>query len=144
MNGQATGRPLNPLYNAQLNSKDQSSYQNISNNLQLQWQAAQWLRISGRLAYTRQADESDLFLPAQHSSFYATPTFEKGAYTKGYGKMTRLESMLTADVNKRIDKHLLFGTAGINVQETKYSTSSYKVIGFPSPNLSQPILATVL
>lgn len=140
LNGQAAGRPLNPLYNAQLNSKDQSNYQNISNNLQLQWQATQWMRISGRLAYTRQADESDLFLPAQHSSFYATPTFEKGSYTKGYGKMTRLESMLTADVNKRYDKHLIFGTAGVNVQETKYSTSSYKVIGFPSPNLSQPIL----
>lgn len=139
-NGQPSGRPLNPLYNASLNTIDQSTYQNFNNNLQMQWQATQWLRLSGRLGYTRQNDESDLFLPAQHSSFYATPTFDKGSYSKGYGKRTMIESMFTADVNKKIDKHLLFGTAGVNIQQDKFSTSSYKVIGFPNANLSQPIL----
>jgi TonB-linked SusC/RagA family outer membrane protein len=138
--GQGVGRPLNPLYNAQLNTKDQSTYQNINNNLQAQWQVTQWLRFSGRLAYTRQTDESDLFLPAQHSSFYATATFDKGSYTKGYGKRTRIESMITADVNKRYDNHLFFGTAGLNIQEDKFNTSSYRVIGFTSPNLNQPTL----
>jgi TonB-linked SusC/RagA family outer membrane protein len=140
LDGQKPGRPLNPLYNAHLNTKDQSTYQNINNNLQAQWQVTQSLRFSGRLAYTRQTDESDLFLPAQHSSFNATPTFDKGSYTRGYGKRTRIESMLTADVNKHYDKHLFFGTAGVNIQEDKFNTSSYKVIGFTSSSLNQPTL----
>lgn len=137
LNGQAAGRPLNPLYNANISTVDQSTYQNINNNFFAQYQATQWLRLSGRLAYTRQTDESDLFLPAQHSSFYNTPTFDKGSYTKGTGKRTRIEGMLTADANKQIGKHLFFGTAGVNFQEDKYSTTSYKVIGFPNPTLDQ-------
>jgi len=137
MNGQSVGRALNPLYNASLHTVDQSTYQNLNNNFFVQWQAAQWLRVSGRLAYTRQTDESDLFLPAQHSSFYNTPTFEKGSYTKGNGVRNRLEGMLTADLNKRYGNHLFFATTGLNFQEDKYSTSSYKVIGFPNPRLDQ-------
>jgi TonB-linked SusC/RagA family outer membrane protein len=140
LDGQPAGRATNPLYNAGLNIVDQTSYNNITNNFSLQWQVKQWLRVSGRVAFQYQADEADKFLPAQHTSFVSKPTFEKGTYTKGYGKKKNLEGMLTADVNKAIGDHMIFGTVGINANEAKYHTESFMVQGFPNPNLDQLVL----
>jgi TonB-linked SusC/RagA family outer membrane protein len=140
LDGQAVGRPTNPLYNANLNVVDQTSYNSIVNNFSMQWQVKQWLRVSGRVAYQYQADESDKFLPAQHTSFVSKPTFEKGTYTKGYGKKNNIETMLTADINKAVGDHLIFGTVGINTSQAKYHTEMFTVQGFPNPNLDQLVL----
>ncbi len=134
------GRPTNPLYNAGLNIVDQTSYNNIVNNFSTQWQAAQWLKFTGRFAYQYQADESDEFLPAQHTAFVNKPTFEKGSYTKGYGKRQSMEGMVTADMNKLIGLHQFFATVGANIQQTKYNTESFRVEGFPNPRLDQLVL----
>lgn len=140
LDGQGVGRPTNPLYNASLNLVDQTSYNNIINNFSIQWQAAQWLRFTGRFAYQYQADESDRFLPAQHTSFVTKPTFEKGTYTKGYGKRNNFESLITADFNKAFGRNQIFATAGANIQQTKYHTESFTVQGFPNPRLDQLVL----
>lgn len=137
LDGQAVGRAANPLYNAGLNITDQTTYQNVVNNFSLQWQAKNWLRFTSRVAYQTQSDELDRFLPGQHTSFSTKPTFEKGSYTKGYGKRHSLEGMLTADANKRIGKHLIFATAGANLQEVKSTSETFMVQGFTNPNLDQ-------
>lgn len=140
LDGQGPGRAANPLYNASLNIRDQTTYQNVINNFSLQWQAARWLRVTSRIAYQTQSDESDLFLPGQHTSFSRKTTFEKGSYTKGYGKRHSLEGMLTADANERIGKHLFFATAGMNLQQVKTQTEAFMVQGFSNPSLDQLVL----
>ncbi|SDJ13347.1 TonB-linked outer membrane protein, SusC/RagA family [Pedobacter sp. ok626] len=134
------GRPLNPLYNASLNIKDQTSFRGITNNFETRWQAKEWLRLTGRLSYTTQNDESDIFLPAQHSSFAEKPTFEKGSYTKGLGKNQRIEGFLTAEANKNFDKHFLSASATLNVKENTFDTQFIRVEGFPNPTLDELIL----
>ena len=140
LDGWPVGRPTNPLYNASLNIVDKKTYQNLVNNFSTQWQAAQWLRFTGRFAYQYQADESDIFLPAQHTSFVSRPTFEKGSYTKGYGKKQSMEGMITADMNKLVGRHQFFGTLGANIQQLKYNTETFRVEGFPNPRLDQLVL----
>lgn len=135
-----TGRPVNPLYNASLNITDQNSFKGITNNFETRWQAQDWLRITGRLSYTQQSDQSDIFLPAQHSSFANIATFEKGSYTKGTGNMQRIEGFLTGEANKAFKKHFLSASATLNVMESSYDTQSIRVQGFPNPNLDQLIL----
>lgn len=130
-----TDRPTNPLYNASLSLTDQTRYTNLMNNTALQWQVNPWLRLSGSLALQFQWDESDKFLPGQHTSFANTPTFEKGSYDKGYGKRVNYDANLGANINKAIDKHLIFGTLGFNAQQIKSSTNMYTVIGFPNARL---------
>ncbi|TKC05978.1 SusC/RagA family TonB-linked outer membrane protein [Pedobacter frigoris] len=134
------GRPVNPLYNASLNIADRTGYRGITNNFETRWQAKEWLRLTGRLSYTKQNDESDIFLPAQHSSFANITTFEKGSYTKGTGDLERLEGFLTGEANKNFGKHFLSGSATLNIQEVTSNTQSIRVIGFPNPNLDQFIL----
>lgn len=130
-------RDVNPLYNAGLNIVDKAKYTNITNNFSFYWQATKWLRLSSRLAASRQNDESDKFLPAQHTSFANTPTFEKGSYTKSYGRMRSLEAFLSADFNYRIDKHLFFATMNGSLSNREFSTESVTVVGFPNPRLDQ-------
>lgn len=140
LDGQGVGRATNPLYNASLNTIDQSNYKTLSNNFFVQWQTNSWLRFSGRFAYQYQADESDRFLPGQHTSFLTKPTFEKGTYTKGYGKKNNFEGMLTADINKSFGSHQIFATAGANMQQAQFNTENFTVQGFPNPRLDQLVL----
>lgn len=130
-----TNRPTNPLYNANLGVRDQTTYTNLTNNTALQWQANPWLRVTGSVALQFQWDESDRFLPAQHTSFANTPTFEKGSYDKGHGKSVNYDVNLGANINKSFDKHLVFGTLGFNAQQRKNYTNLYTVIGFPNARL---------
>jgi len=134
------GRPVNPLYNASLNITDQTSFKGITNNFETRWQAKNWLRITGRLSYAQQSDESDIFLPAQHSSFANVATFQKGSYTKGTGSMQRIEGFLTGEANQSFGKNFLSASATLNIKENSYNTQSILVQGFPNPNLDQLIL----
>ncbi|WP_437918088.1 SusC/RagA family TonB-linked outer membrane protein [Sphingobacterium sp. LRF_L2] len=129
------GRPTNPLYNATLGIVDQSRYKSFVNNFSAQWQVKSWLRLNGTFAYQYQADESDEFLPAQHTSFSATTTLEKGSYDKAYGKRSGFEGNLSANLNRSIGRNLFFATLGGNLQQTKYDTELFSVIGFPNANL---------
>uniref|UniRef100_UPI003D7F6F5A SusC/RagA family TonB-linked outer membrane protein n=1 Tax=Pedobacter sp. TaxID=1411316 RepID=UPI003D7F6F5A len=135
-----TGRAVNPLYNASLNLTDQTSFKGITNNFETRWQAKEWLRLTARLSYTQQSDQSDIFLPAQHSSFADVPTFEKGSYTQGTGNLERLEGFFTTEANKTLGKHFFSASGTVNIKESTYDTQSIRVIGFPNPSLNQLIL----
>jgi TonB-linked SusC/RagA family outer membrane protein len=134
------GRPINPLYNASLNIKDATKYNLVTNNFETRYQANDWLRLTGRVAYNKQINQSDIFLPAQHSSFTNTQTFQKGSYTRGTGNMQMLEGFLTGEVNKSFDKHMISASATLNVKEYSYDLQSVKVEGFPNPSLDEFIL----
>lgn len=133
----AIGSPANPLYNPSLNVVDGSKYVSLINNFSAQYQASQWLRLSTRLAVSKQNDQGDQFLPAQHTNFLNTPTFEKGSYTKSYGQNTNLEGSFSADINKMFGKHLFFSTLNANIIEKKFDSQIYRVIGFPNSKLDQ-------
>ncbi|WP_341835693.1 SusC/RagA family TonB-linked outer membrane protein [Chitinophaga pollutisoli] len=140
LDGQNPGRALNPLYNTTLNTVDNRSYYNLTNNFVLIWQAKPWLRVNARLAYMRQNDEANVFRPAQHTAFVQTPTFEKGSYTRSTGINTSLDGFLGADINKSFGKHSIYSTLATNLQEQAYSTATVKVVGFPNPRMDQFIL----
>lgn len=131
-----TGRATNPLYDASLNITDQTKYHSIINNFSLEWQAYSWLKFRGTFAYLYQADESDRFLPAQHSSFTETPTFERGAYDKGYGKNQRYEGIFSANFNKTFGKNLVFATLGLNSSHEDNNTQMFRVVGFPNASMN--------
>lgn len=135
-----TGRPVNPLYNASLNITDQTAYKGITNNFEVRWQTNSWLRLTGRFSYSQQNDESDIFLPAQHSSFSNIATFNKGSYTKGYGYTQNMEGFLTGEVNKNFGLHFISGSATVNIKENAYNTTSFRVQGFPNSNLDELVL----
>jgi len=136
--GRVLSQVTNPMYNLNFNTVDESTIQNFTNNFFAQWQAKEWLRFSGRLAYSKTNNESDNFKPAQHTSFDNIPAeryYERGSYTKGYGKNNMIDGSLTIDINKAVDKHLVFASLGSSFRQEKFNTELYTLIGFPNDKL---------
>ncbi|WP_274186374.1 SusC/RagA family TonB-linked outer membrane protein [Flavivirga sp. 57AJ16] len=138
--GEVFNSQVNPLYNTTLNTVDESSYRNFTNNFVAEWKALNWLRFTSRISYQIQNDESDNFKPAQHTDFTNIPLerfYERGEYIKGYGRMSRLDGSLIGNVNKSFNKHVVYGSLGMSLLETKFSQEQFKVQGFPNSNLDQ-------
>ena len=128
-------RPVNPLYNTTLKTKDGTYYQNITDNFSFIWQLSNNIRIQNNFSFQKQKDESDFFLPAQATQFAAEETFLKGIYTKGHGTRTSLEDMLTVNYNQSWGKHQVFATGAANIKEVSYDAYSLTVQGFPNANM---------
>lgn len=136
--GKVLSQLTNPLYNLQLHTVDENRSLNIINNLFVQWQVQPWLRLSGRLAYNRTNNEADYFLPAKHTSFDTIPVdrfFERGSYTKTYGRNNTLDGSLNADFNKAVGGGILFASLGTTFRQEKFSTEAFRLIGFSNDRL---------
>ncbi|HEX6179882.1 MAG TPA: carboxypeptidase-like regulatory domain-containing protein, partial [Chitinophagaceae bacterium] len=78
---------LNPLYNTTINTVNEAQYTGIINQTNIDWLLNNGFRLTGRLQINKQHDESDVFLPAQHTRFETITDFtRRGSYTKGSGK----------------------------------------------------------
>ena len=124
----------NPLYDASLNVRDESKYNLVTNNFSIEWNVFQGLKLRVQIGISKRQGNSDVFKPAEHSTFNSTTEwakpenfFKKGSYRWGYTESSSLESRVTAsysDVFK--DKHQLY--AGLDwslVQSKSYSYSIF-------------------
>ncbi|GGH74326.1 TonB-linked SusC/RagA family outer membrane protein [Filimonas zeae] len=131
---------INPLFNATINVVDRQKYQNITDNFSIQYQATNWLRLNGRFSMQLQKNQSDVFLPATHTSFAALAAADydrKGSYAKAEGQRNYYEGYLTGDVNKVFNQHLIFATAGFNFSNTSENIYAIQATGFPNQRLSE-------
>lgn len=127
------GDYYNPLYNTTLNTKDNSTYTNITNNFYAEWQATQHLRLTGRLGYVRKSTTADIFKPANHTDFaQESDTYHKGSYSKTSGTFTDLSADLGASYSMQFDKHLFFLNGQISMSDQKSLGNTLTAQGFPN------------
>jgi TonB-linked SusC/RagA family outer membrane protein len=134
------GRFTNPLYNATLNTVDRNKYQNITDNISIQWQATDWLRLNTRFSLQMQKNQNDIFFPPGHTRFASLAAIDfdkKGSYFKADGVNNYYEGYITGDLNKTFGKHLFFATTGMNFSNTKTNTTVINATGFPNERLSE-------
>lgn len=137
-------RVTNPLYNAQLNSKNDQTYLNFTNNLYLEWTPIAGLRATTRLGVDTKSSDADEFYPGKHTkfdSYYSQDLNRKGSYQVNNGKSTYLSGDLNVNYSKQLGLHYLFGNVGYNVSERKFSERVYFAEGFPSDRLQDIIFA---
>ncbi|HEX7846618.1 MAG TPA: SusC/RagA family TonB-linked outer membrane protein, partial [Chitinophagaceae bacterium] len=128
----------NPLYNTTINTINESQYTNINNQTNMNWLLGKGFRVTGRFQLTKQHDESDVFLPAQHTAFATvTDVTKMGRYTKGTGKFFSVDGTLQVDYTKKMGKHFLLNSTGGSMAQTKSEFLSVVVEGFPNDRLSQ-------
>lgn len=135
IDGKILSQVANPLYDLQLHTVDAQKATSFVNNFYVQWQIKPWLRTSGRLAYSKSNNELDKFLPGTHSSFSSIPAerfYEKGSYTKSYGRNDVLDGTLSFDLNKVIGKNSVFASLGTSLREEKMQSETYTLVGFPN------------
>lgn len=136
----------NPMYNATLGTADYSKYFGINNNTFLEWRFDSGVKLTGKLGITSQQDQSDVFLPADHTN-YATITdynstdyFNRGSYTKNSGSFFSYDASLLADYNHSFGKHLVYGTVGLSAAEQNSRAYGIVVTGFPNTRLDEVFL----
>jgi len=134
----------NPAYNSTLNTFDKTNTNTVTNNTSMDWRISQGLRATGRFSFSNQIDESDKFLPADHTSFVSAaspvPVNRRGSYTKGNGKSSSYDGQLNFSYAKVLNKHSITANGGADISQNISTTNSYITEGFPNQNLDLPSL----
>lgn len=125
----------NPLINASLNSKAHSSYMSVINNFYAEYLAFEGMRFKGRFGLVAQRDDSDHFLPRDHTTFRnisveSDEYFNRGRYTMSTGKSFDYNADISANYSGVWDKHVLFANAQWSLGERRNESVSFSAVGF--------------
>lgn len=133
----------NPLYDATLNSKDQSEYFEFINNFSVEWSIWDSLRIRAKLGVSTRRSSSDLFLPAEHSTFNtpvyntASGSMRKGKYTYGVGTDNLYSGDITLSYTKTLrKKHQLYVGLNYSISNEDIRSRSFTAEGFTNDDLN--------
>ncbi len=136
----------NPLYNATLNTKDESGYTEIRDNFSIDWKIMESLRAVGSFSYVHKKNTSDIFYPARHTMFSKYDangmSDRKGKYTKGTGTSDFLSAQAGLNFNKTMDSHMLFANLTWNLTASNHSMTSFVAEGFGNDFMDDISFAT--
>lgn len=123
----------NPLYNAQLGTKNFSRYNEVTENFYVEYQMLPSVKVTGRVGYTYNGNHAEVFLPGDHTSF-ATWTgdsyYKRGSYSMTDGANSSVSSDLYANWTKSIGKHVFFANGGLNIATTGNESHGMTAWGF--------------
>lgn len=130
----------NPLYNASLNTRNESTYTTITENFYGEWDIVDNLRAVARFGYTQQTNEAETFKSALHTDYADIGTWSdeynsRGEYTQTNGKSQDLSADVGLSYSLSVDKHLIYANAMYNVQNTESRMTGMRAVGFPSDRM---------
>ena len=130
----------NPLYDAGLNSRNESKYTLITENFYTEWNVLESLKLTGRVGLTVRKDKSDLFTPASNSQYASIlPSSEayltRGSYVQGHGQSHQVNADLGVNYSLTRGKHMLFTNLQYSIEQSTSETESFTAIGFPSDRM---------
>lgn len=134
---------LNPLWNKQFESKDESRDFELREALKVEYLPIDNLRLSLDFTLTRKDGTVEIFKSAQHNDFYQeSDPAKKGSYdwTKKEGTSYRLS--LSGAYNKAFGDHLLAAYVRYSINENSTKTTTFSMMGFPNDKLSEVHMGT--
>lgn len=129
-------RVENPLYTASQNPINSTSYNQIIENLRLNYQILPWLRLSGQVSFTHANTQGDDFRPNTLPEFDKLPFEQRGQYTLTNGKNYNLQNSLALDISKSFGKHQLFFTINGQMIESKVESYTQTATGFTNRRMT--------
>lgn len=124
----------NPLYDATLNIIDTDEYTQLTNNFSIEWQVIQGLLVRGKIGVGKTFNQSDKFLPAEHSTFAnyeEEDVFRKGSYDYSTGKSLSIDASLNVSYSKTLaEKHSIYVGLDYNVRQSSSESYSFSAEGF--------------
>lgn len=124
---------FNPLYNAELGTKNFSKYNEITENFYVEYQALPSLKLTGRVGYTFNGNTAEVFLPGDHTSFAlwsGESFYKRGSYTITDGQSNSVSSDLYANWTKTAGKHTFFANGGLNIATAANQSHGMTAWGF--------------
>jgi len=131
----------NPLYNANLPSRDNGNYINFQNNFAIDWKINQDLNFRGNIGIRKQQSRSDRYISRDHTSFdtgdYTGENFNmRGSYNYGTAYQFSYEASATLNYNKTFNtKSTLYAGLSANIAEEKEDSYSIVARGFSAANM---------
>lgn len=130
----------NPLLNTALNTKNENGYTNFTNNFYIEWMVLSGLKATGRISFTSQKSEKEIFYPRDHTMFRQQTSdeefFKRGLYTMGHGKQFNYTTDIALSYNKVFaERHLLLANAQWSAGESKSSSVDFSAQGFSNDKM---------
>ena len=141
--GEETTLTLNPLWNAQFDSKDDSRDFEVREALKVEYLPVESLRLSLDFTLSRNDGTVEMFKPAQHNDFYfETDPAKKGIYESTKREENQYRLSLSGAWNKSFGDHLLAVFARYSMNESSMKTTAFAMKGFPNDKLSEIHMGT--
>lgn len=136
----------NPLYNATLNTKDESQYTEVRDNFSVDWRVSEAFRVVGKFGYTRRDGGSDLFYPGSHTKFINYDangmSDRKGNYTKKDDAQESVSLQAGINFSKNYGRHLLFANLTWNLFTNTSKSTKVTAEGFGNDYMDDISFAT--
>lgn len=133
----------NPLYNASLNSINESAYTDLINNFSIEWNIFEGLILRGQLGISKQFNKSDIFTPPGNTKYLEAPytsgdgVLRKGEYLYGNGENLSYDGNITLNYSKTFqEKHQLYFGLDYSISERKDFSHQFLAEGFTNENLN--------
>ncbi|MCU4156326.1 SusC/RagA family TonB-linked outer membrane protein [Carboxylicivirga sp. A043] len=126
----------NPLYNTTLNTIDESKYDDLINNFDIDWRINDDFRLKGSLSLNKRINTSDVFKPGVHTDFAGESDInKKGSYNASRGESISWETNIVFNYFKQINKHVINANGIFNANQQHTESMSVMAQGFPNEDM---------
>lgn len=132
----------NPLYNASLNSRNETTQMQFSDYFIAEYNPTNDFKLRARFGLTSLSSENEVFYSPEDTRFEDYDILRKGSYDYLNTKTTKYEGEFTAIYATVLqEKHRINLAVGGNMSEQKTTLQGYSAEGFPSGNFTYPSFA---
>ena len=132
----ASGTQVNPLYEINFyNSFDRSGYNEVTDDLSLNWRITDGLRLRGQFSVLMRNSTGDLYKDPASASYSASTGSINGEKTESTQKRTVIDGSLSLMYNNTFRGHNLNICLSSNMRQTQSTASEIHYRGFPGGDL---------
>lgn len=132
----ASGTQVNPLYEINFyNSFDHSGYDEVTDDLSLNWRITDGLRLRGQFSVLMRNSTGNLYKDPASASYSASTGNINGEKTESTQKRTVIDGSLSLMYNNTFKGHNLNICLSSNMRQTQSTASETRYRGFPGGDL---------
>lgn len=132
----ASGTQVSPLYEINFyNSFDHSGYDEVTDDLSLNWRITDGLRLRGQFSVLMRNSTGDLYKDPASASYSASTGNINGEKTESTQKRTVIDGSLSLMYNNTFKGHNLNICLSSNMRQTQSTASETRYRGFPGGDL---------
>lgn len=128
--GFQTKTMYNGLYNTTIPSKDESMYNDFTNNFSVEYDIIQGLKLKSQISITNKQTVADKYLSKENIAFINTDY--KGSYTQSRRDYFSYDFNFVLSYTKNIKKHLLNTVFVTNFAENKTDATTTMAVNYPN------------
>jgi len=131
-------KAANPLYNASLNSNNESSNLLLSNYFIAEYSPVEQVRLRARFGLTHTNSDAENFVSPLDTRYTNVDATKKGSFSSSSTKSTQVDGELTATYADVFGNHRIMAAVDAKMSEYRGLSEGYSVVGFPEGNYTYP------